>query len=140
MNLFNPVGQADLNSYYEAHSVEPMSNISPEKSKYLGISDLQKIMKEEVGQTRIKNENIQQKTEDIQNEFDSLMNELISRRQNGARLTDHLAGSEDLIDGYFVPGADKKHKSPTKRLISLKNSTWDHKKRISTQVHKGDYS
>jgi hypothetical protein len=40
MNLFNPVGQADLNSYYEAHNVEPMSNISPEKSKYLGISDL----------------------------------------------------------------------------------------------------
>ena len=87
-------------------------------------------MNEEVGQTRIKNENIQQKTEDIQDEFDRVMNELINTRQNGARLTDHLAGSEDLIDGYFVPGADKKHKSPTKRLISLKNSTWDHKKRI----------
>ena len=60
------------------------------------------------------------------------MNELINRRKNGTRLTDHLAGSEDLIDGYFVPGADKKHLSPTKRLISLKNSTVDHKKRIST--------
>ena len=97
-------------------------------------------MNDEVGKTRIKSEDLQQKTQNIQNEFDQLMNELISRRQNGARLADQLAGSEELIDGYFVPGADKKHKSPTKRLISLKNSTWDHKKRVSTQVHKGDYS
>lgn len=68
------------------------------------------------------------------------MNELISRRQVGAGLTASLQGAEDLIDGYFVPGADKKHKSPTKRLIQLKNSTVDHKSRISTQIAKGNYS
>lgn len=37
-------------------------------------------MNDEVGKTRIKNEDIQQKTQNIQNEFDQLMNELISRR------------------------------------------------------------
>ena len=59
MNLFNPVGQADLKDYYQAHNVEPIVSISGEKSLILGMSDLQKIMNDEVGQTRIKNEDIQ---------------------------------------------------------------------------------
>jgi hypothetical protein len=40
MNLFNPVGQADLKDYYQAHSVEPIVSISGEKSNILGMSDL----------------------------------------------------------------------------------------------------
>ena len=46
---------------------------------------------------------------------------------------------DDLLDVY-VPDVEKKHASPTKRLISLKNSTWDHKKKISQSLNKGQYS
>ena len=38
------------------------------------------------------------------------------------------------------PYNERKHKSPTKRLINHKNSTWDHKKRISTGIAQGQYS
>lgn len=37
------------------------------------------------------------------------------------------------------PG-DEKHSSPTKRLISLKNSTSDHKKVMSGNIQRGEYS
>jgi hypothetical protein len=48
---------------------------------------------------------------------------------------------DDLLDVYVAdPNSDKKHKSPTKRLISHKNSTVDHKTRISKTMNKGEYS
>lgn len=47
---------------------------------------------------------------------------------------------DDILDGYYVPGPERKHKSPTKRLIKHKDSTWAHKKRIHTGIRKGDYS
>mmetsp|Transcript_21709 Transcript_21709/g.33445 ORF Transcript_21709/g.33445 Transcript_21709/m.33445 type:complete len:113 (+) Transcript_21709:1575-1913(+) len=39
-----------------------------------------------------------------------------------------------------MPGPERKHKSPTKRLINLKNSTCEHKKRITRGIQKGEYS
>jgi len=47
---------------------------------------------------------------------------------------------DDLIDGYYMPGPERKHLSPTKRLISHKNSTWEHKKRVYTGLNRGEYS
>lgn len=37
-------------------------------------------------------------------------------------------GFYEVMDEYYGRGNDEKHTSPTKRLISLKNSTTDHKK------------
>ena len=47
---------------------------------------------------------------------------------------------DDILDGYYMPGPERKHKSPTKRLIKHKDSTWAHKKRIQTGIRKGEYS
>ena len=47
---------------------------------------------------------------------------------------------DDLMDIY-VPSADeKKHKSPTRRLIQHKDSTVAHKSKISKTLNKGEYS
>lgn len=47
---------------------------------------------------------------------------------------------DDILDGYYMPGPERKHKSPTKRLIKHKDSAWSHKKRIHNNIHKSDYS
>ena len=47
---------------------------------------------------------------------------------------------DSILDNYFLPGPEKRHKSPTRRLISHKNSTWEHKKRINEGIDKGEYS
>ena len=46
----------------------------------------------------------------------------------------------DILDGYYMPGPERKHKSPTKRLIAHKDSAWSHKKRIHNNIRKSDYS
>jgi hypothetical protein len=38
------------------------------------------------------------------------------------------------------PYEEKKHESPTRRLISLKNSTFEHKKVMHDNIQRGDYS
>jgi hypothetical protein len=56
------------------------------------------------------------------------MNEMVNRRSRF-----ELAGLPDMdeiVADLEFPTRERKHKSPTKRLIALKNSTWDHKKRI----------
>jgi hypothetical protein len=47
---------------------------------------------------------------------------------------------DDILDGYYMPGPERKHKSPTKRLINHKNSTTDHKTKIQSGILKGQYS
>ena len=51
-----------------------------------------------------------------------------------------LANVDDVLDGYYMPGPERKHKSPTKRLINHKNSTTEHKQRIQRGIQKGEYS
>jgi hypothetical protein len=77
----------------------------------------------------MRNQDLQKKTEDVQNEFDMLMNEMNSRRNAGMGIT-NLSNDTGIVDDFYAPGSDKKHKSPTRRLIKHKNSTWEHKKRI----------
>lgn len=77
-----------------------------------------------------KNTLLKKKTEDIQNEFDVLMSELVNRRGKAAaeeimNIGDHMG---EMIDNYHMPGPAKRHSSPTKRLISMKNSALEHKK------------
>lgn len=56
------------------------------------------------------------------------MNDIVKSRAGGNKTgIKPPANIEDILDGYYIPGPERKHKSPTKRLISLKNSTTDHK-------------
>jgi rhamnogalacturonyl hydrolase YesR len=34
----------------------------------------------------------------------------------------HITNVEDILDGFYMPGPERKHKSPTRRLINHKNS------------------
>lgn len=68
------------------------------------------------------------------------MNEMANRRNTGMGVSVNKGISNGLLDGYYMPGPERKHKSPTKRLIQLKNSTWDHKTKIKNTIAKGDYS
>ena len=67
------------------------------------------------------------------------MSEMNQRRNNGMGLTSYST-QNDIVDDFYAPGSDKKHKSPTRRLIKHKNSTWEHKARIQTNIAKGEYS
>ena len=62
----------------------------------------------------------------MQNEFDKLMSELVDIR-SGVSAVVQTGDVDDILDGYYLAGTEKKHKSPTKRLISHKNSTTVHK-------------
>jgi hypothetical protein len=66
------------------------------------------------------------------------MNEMVGRRSRFDFTS--LPDVDELVDGYQLPNQERKHKSPTKRLIALKNSTCDHKKRISVGILKEGYS
>jgi len=69
------------------------------------------------------------------------MTEMVQRRNTGMGITKGaMPRIDDILDGYYQPGPERKHKSPTKRLIKLKDSTWAHKKRIQSGIAKGEYS
>jgi hypothetical protein len=45
------------------------------------------------------------------------------------------------MDTYYQRGPDDtKHESPTKRLISMKNTAFEHKKVLNNNVSKSEYS
>mmetsp|Transcript_2308 Transcript_2308/g.3948 ORF Transcript_2308/g.3948 Transcript_2308/m.3948 type:complete len:204 (+) Transcript_2308:1098-1709(+) len=86
----------------------------------------------------MRNTDLQRKTEDVQKQFEKLMNEMVSRRTGGK--IDVAGMASDDMQNMYAGGCERKHKSPTKRLISHKNSTWEHKKRIYTGIMKEEYS
>lgn len=88
----------------------------------------------------MKNPEIQQKTDEVQKEFEKLMGEIVHRRQFGGIASRTIPQIDDILDGYYMPGPERKHKSPTRRLINHKNSTTEHKKKIATGINKGEYS
>lgn len=90
----------------------------------------------------MRNPDLQQKTEAIQKEFEQLMQEMVNRRNGvaGYEVDHSKINSEGLLDTYYMPGPERRHKSPTKRLINHKNSTTTHKLRIQTGITRGDYS
>jgi len=67
------------------------------------------------------------------------MQEMVERK-GGTCSTAVLTNLDDVLDGYFMPGPERKHKSPTRRLISHKNSIFAHKKRVATDLQRGEYS
>jgi hypothetical protein len=106
-----------LNPDYQRNAADP-----PERN----VEKIITIFNDEGGKGRIRNEDIQKKTEAIQKEFEQLMQEMVNRR-TGTYSTTALTSMDDILDGYYMPGPDRKHKSPTRRLINHKNSTAAHK-------------
>ena len=81
MNLFNPKGQKNLEISYGAEKPG-----SPTRSSYIG--SIQEILAVDgPDRVRMRNPDLQKKTEDVQNEFDRLMNEMNQRRNAGMGLT-----------------------------------------------------
>lgn len=111
---------------------EDLGDVSPSRTRG-AINQIQDILKDEGGKGTIRNRDLQQKTENVQKEFEQLMNEIVSRR-SGGNIGSVVPKVDDLLDGYYMPGPERKHRSPTKRLINHKNSTVDHKKRIQTGI------
>ena len=127
----------------ESRANASVGSRSPERISHRegNLLTLSNIIKEDAGtRTQIKNREIQAKTDEVQKEFDSIMNEIVHRRQFGGRAARMIPKIDDILDGYYMPGPERKHRSPTKRLINHKNSTWDHKAKIQTGIHKGEYS
>ena len=55
------------------------------------------------------------------------MGEMVQRRNVTGKKTFNSNAVDEILDGYYEPGPERKHKSPTKRLIKHKNSTTSHK-------------
>ena len=144
MNLFNPKGQKiDPSSRFEiTESKDGTSivNLSPGRTNASSIANIQGIFKDEGGQAEIRNHDLRKKTEEVQKEFEQIMNEMVARRNGQLGGPAIMPQIDDILDGYYMPGPERKHKSPTKRLIKHKDSAWTHKKRIATGIRKGEYS
>lgn len=73
----------------------------------------------------------------MQDEFVKLMDELTNNRKD----KDGGAFYRAINDYYYGPvDGLEKHESPTKRLVEHKNTTFEHKKTMNTNIDKADYS
>ena len=69
------------------------------------------------------------------------MAEMVNRRAGAGIEVAKASDIGDLLDGYYMPGPERKHKSPVRRLIQHKNSTTAHKYKILTSgLPRGEYS
>ena len=82
-----------------------------------GIDRVSGIYNDEGGRSRMKNLDLQRKTEAVQSEFEQLMKEMVNIRSGGGASSINPHAVADILDGYYAPGPERKHKSPTKRLI-----------------------
>jgi hypothetical protein len=129
MNLFNPKGQKELtinlDSANPAH--KRVSATIPAQSER-SIDKITSIVGDIGGRGKLRNPDLQAKTAAIQNEFDQLMQEMVNRRSGlKVAMDTSSAAVDDILDGYYMPGPERKHKSPTRRLIDHKNTTTSHK-------------
>lgn len=65
---------------------------------------------------------------------------MVNRRSTGMTTVIRTSAVDSILDGYYMPGPERKHRSPTKRLINHKNSTTTHKQKIQDTLEKGEYS
>ena len=81
------------------------------------------------------NKDLESKTNQMQEEFELLMQELNKKRQDREGEAFYQA-----IDNFYGETGNETHTSPTKRLIKHKNTTFEHKKTMKSDINKGDYS
>ena len=87
--------------------------------------------------TSIRDKDLREATEDVQREFDQLMNEMVNSRRGNVGMINQV---NSVMAEVYRPEPMRKHKSPTKHLINQVNSLTEHKKRISRGLHRGEYS
>jgi|LauGreDrversion4_2_1035121.scaffolds.fasta_scaffold889642_1 hypothetical protein len=63
------------------------------------------------------------------------MKEMVERRNN-----DDMPTLEDIIEDFADEEFQGKHKSPTRRLMNHKESTFEHKKIFYNKLNRGEYS
>lgn len=116
MNLFTAKGQKGLRNANTSYVVDEAGNVEDISNSYTS-KLTQKWGRLQLGDegTGIKNENLREATEDVQRQFDALMNEMVNhRRGNIGKI--HQVNS--IMDAVYRPEPMKKHKSPTKHLIN----------------------
>jgi len=59
------------------------------------------------------------------------MSQMIKKQGKKAKGNKKGLGAFPEVSSLLLPAKEKKHRSPTKRLIDFKNSTWSNKQRIS---------
>jgi len=75
-------------------------------------------------------EAIEERTQALQEQFAQLFGEIVSKREK-----DTTGNFYEVMEEYYWKGkGDERHVSPTKRLISLKNSTTELKKALKGGV------
>ena len=129
----------------QIQSAKKLANTAGKKSR-------SPIPRPSYAQTFYRNEELEEKTAAIQREYDALLGELLENRQNtNLRVKDDgfYRVMNDYIKEYTgEPGLFnhnmRKHRSPTKRLISMKNTAFSHKKvmneqGIDTNTERGQY-
>ena len=157
MNRYNVGGGA----YYmkvplASVSVSPPKSRQVQSAKKLPNSASKKsrspIPRPSYTQSNYRNEELENKTEAIQREYDALLNELLENRQ-ATNIRGKDEGFYRVMNDYIKeytgePGFFnhnlRKHTSPTKRLISMKNTAFSHKKvmneqGINTDTERGPY-
>lgn len=93
------------------------------------------------------NEELESKTAAIQREYDELLNEMLRNRTKQA-VTGDDEGFYFVMNDYIreftgsksgaAPPTLRKHSSPTKRLIKMKNTAFSHKKVMKDNGYVGD--
>ena len=113
---------------FQDGSIEVNQQYSPSKVTHYGVSSG---LKRDHTQ-----QEFQEETNKIQNEFEKLLENMQARR---ATQKDNL---HEICDDWLRPGpADRKHKSPTKRLIQQKESTVITKQLLKdNNLDRGKYS
>ena len=137
MNLFNPKGQKNLKVDFSSKSILGNDNLNINERS---VDKIRTIFNDEGGKGKIRNQDLQKKTEAIQSEFETLMADMVYRRGNTGYSANAMSNLEEILDGYYLPGPERKHKSPTRRLIQHKNSITDHKTRVQANLQRGEYS
>lgn len=137
MNLFNPKGQKNLGVDFTTKQLTESNYINVNERS---VDKIRSIFNDEGGKGKIRNPDLQSKTAAIQKEFETLMADMVQRRGGNGYSANAMNNLEEMLDGYYLPGPERKHKSPTRRLINHKNSITEHKQRVQSGLQRGTYS
>jgi hypothetical protein len=85
------------------------------------------------GYNRFRNPELEAKTAALQAEFDALLSNRVSRpvspkKGGDCRIDCEIQNFYAVMDEIKRGDKNKRHASPTRRLINQKNSAWEHKK------------
>jgi hypothetical protein len=83
-----------------------------------------KIAKKDVQKSKLNNQDLQKKTDAMQEEYEKLLSEMETFKNQREHGEDFYQTYQEM---YGRGKGDEKHESPTKRLVALKDTTVEHK-------------